>query len=238
MKNVLISGGANGIGACCVREFCMAGYNTAFIYKNDDASAERLSSEYGAIAIKADLSCSDSVQTAVDSVKEKLGDVDILVNNVGVSYVGLITDMSDREWERILDTNLSSAFFLSRAFVPSMIRKKQGRVINIGSVWGRCGASCEVAYSATKSALRGFSMALAKELGPSGITVNCIEPGVIQTRMNSCFGQEDIDVLVEETPLCRLGQPEDVANLVLFIASDKASFITGQCIGVDGGFAL
>jgi len=238
LKNVLISGGANGIGACCVAEFCKAGYNTAFIYKSDDNAASYLAHTFDAVPIKGDLSDAEDAKRIMSEVAEKLGTVDVLINNVGVSYVGLLTDMTDSEWQNILNTNLSSAFYLSRATVPDMVRKKQGRVINIGSVWGRCGASCEVAYSATKAALRGFSMALAKELGPSDITVNCIEPGVIDTRMNSHFTKEDIDSLIDETPLCRIGKSEDVAHLALFLASNKASFITGQCIGVDGGFGL
>ena len=236
MKSVLVSGGANGIGACCVEEFCKAGYRTAFIYKTDDASAEALSQKCGAYKIKADISSPKEAKRAFSEAVEYLSSVDVLVNNVGVSYVGLLTDMSDSEWRRVIDTNLSSAFYLSRAAVPEMVKRQEGRVINIGSVWGRCGASCEVAYSASKAALRGFSMALAKELGPSNITVNCVEPGVIDTRMNSHFTKEDLDALVDETPMCRLGTPEDVAHLVTFLASDKASFITGQCIGVDGGF--
>lgn len=238
LKNVLISGGANGIGACLVKEFCEAGYSTAFIYKSDDASASKLAERYGAYPIKCDLSLSENAERAVEEVKYRLGHVDILINNAGISYVGLLTDMTDSEWNRLMNTNLSSAFFLTRAIVPDMVRRQEGRVINIGSVWGRCGASCEVAYSASKAAMRGFSMALAKELGPSGITVNCVEPGVIDTRMNSHFTEEDVRALIDETPVCRLGKAEDVAGLVLFLASDKASFITGQCIGVDGGFGL
>jgi len=238
LKNVLISGGANGIGAACVKNFSSAGYRTAFIYKSDVASASRISAECGAYSFKADISDRLECERVISDIRNTFGDVDILINNAGISYVGLITDMSDSEWTDILNTNVSSAFYLTRAFVPDMVKKKNGRVINIGSVWGRCGASCEVAYSSTKAALRGFSMALAKELGPSDITVNCIEPGVIDTRMNSHFTGEDIKALIDETPMCRIGKCEDVSELALFLASDKASFITGQCIGVDGGFGL
>lgn len=238
MKNVLISGGANGIGASLVEKFCLAEYNTAFIYRSDDASAQKLKEIFGAFPIKADLSCKNEAHRAFDEAKSFLGSVDILINNAGVSYVGLITDMNDNDWNNILNTNLSSAFLLSHDAVSDMVRNKCGRIINIGSVWGRCGASCEVAYSATKAALRGLTMALAKEVGPSNITVNCIEPGVIDTRMNSHFSEDDMKALIDETPLSRIGTCDDIASLALFLASDKASFITGQCIGVDGGFGL
>ncbi len=238
MKKILISGGANGIGASLVATFCEAGYSVAFIYKSDVDSAKALSEKYGALAVKADISDADSAEAACFEIKDRFGDVDVLINNVGRSYVGLLSDMTDEEWHSVLNTNVSSAFFLTRAFSKGMVSKKYGRIINIGSVWGRCGASCEVAYSATKASLRGFTMALAKELGPSGITVNCIEPGVIDTRMNSCFSAEEINDLIDETPMCRIGRCEDVSALALFLASDEASFITGQCIGVDGGFAL
>jgi len=135
-----------------------------------------------------------------------------------------------------MDTNLSGAFYLCREVAPMMISAKRGRIINIGSVWGNHGASCEAVYSASKAALRGLTSSLAKELGPSGISVNCVEPGVIETDMNACFDKETLAALADETPLCRLGKPEDVANAVMFLASDRASFITGQFIGVDGGF--
>lgn len=238
MKNVLVSGGANGIGARCVERFCLAGYKTAFIYRSDDSSANKLAENFGAIAIKADLSNEKETHLAFEKARASLGNIDILINNAGVSYVGLITDMTDDDWHHILNTNLSSAFLLSHDAVPDMVRKKSGRIINIGSVWGRCGASCEVAYSATKAGLRGLTMSLAKEVGPSNITVNCIEPGVIDTRMNSHFTEDDIRALIDETPLSRIGTPDDIASLALFLASDDASFITGQCIGVDGGFGL
>ena len=175
---------------------------------------------------------------AVTIALDCLGGIDILVNNAGISETGLFTDMSGADWRRVIDTNLSSAFFLSRDVSREMIKQKSGRIINIGSVWGRCGASCEVAYSASKAGVRGLTLSMAKELGPSGITVNCVEPGVIATDMNSHFDSETMRELCDETPLCRIGQPEDVANAVMFLASDKASFITGQMLGVDGGFGL
>ena len=234
MKTVLVSGGTRGIGRAIVTAFAESGCRVFFLYNKSDALARELEASHGAVGIKCDVSDAEQVKKAV----EIAGDVDVLVNNAGISSIGLFTDLSDSEWRRVIDINLSSAFYLSRAVAPSMINKKCGRIINIGSVWGRCGASCEVAYSASKAALRGLTLSLAKELGPSGITVNCVEPGVIATDMNACFDEETVNALCEETPLCRIGEPKDVAEAVLFLASEKASFITAQCIGVDGGFGI
>ncbi len=232
MKKALISGGSRGIGAACVRAFAANGYETVFLYNKSEDKAQRLAADTGAVAVKCDVSDPEQVKAAALHI----GAVDILVNNAGVSLVGLIQDTDDESYRRVLDTNLSGAFYLCRAFVPKMVSNGWGRIINIGSVWGKHGASCEVAYSASKAALRGFTASLAKELGPSGITVNCVEPGVIETDMNACFDAAVLKELLEQTPLCRLGQPEDVADAVMFLASENSSFITGQCIGVDGGF--
>ena len=167
-----------------------------------------------------------------------MGGIDVLVNNAGISLVGLFTDLRDEEWQRIANVNLGGAVIAAREVSRIMVSNHAGRIINVGSVWGRVGASCEVAYSATKAGLEGLTKALAKELGPSDITVNCIEPGVIATDMNRCFDTETLNALCDETPLCRIGTPEDVAEAVVFLASDAASFITGQILGVDGGFGL
>ncbi len=234
MKKVLVSGGSRGIGAACVRAFVGAGYDTVFLYNKNEEKAKILAEQTGAVATKCDVSDPEQVKRAV----AQIGAVDILVNNAGVSFVGLIQDTDDADYRRVLDTNLSGAFYLCRELVPKMVANGFGRIINIGSVWGKYGASCEVAYSASKAALRGLTTSLAKELGPSGVTVNCIEPGVIATDMNACFDTETLTALAEQTPLCRLGTPEDVAAAVMFLASDNASFITAQCIGVDGGFCV
>ena len=236
MKTVLISGGSRGIGKACVEIFAKNGYKVAFIYKSSDACANSLVKECGALAIKADVSKANEVKRAFAEAETQLGGIDVIVNNTGISYIWLLQDMTDSEWNTLLSTNLSSAFYLCREAIPSMVRRQNGRIINIGSVWGKHGASCEAAYSATKSALRGLTLSLAKEIGPSGITVNCVEPGVIETDMNAHFDGQTLAQLKDETALCRLGKPEDVAEAVLFLASDKASFITGQFIGVDGGF--
>ncbi len=236
MKTALITGGSRGIGEACVRLFASEGFKTFFMYKSNDGKATQLAEETGATAIKCDVSSPSSVSEAVKHLKTEIKELDVLVNNAGVSFVGVVQDTDDDNYRRVLDTNLSGAFYTIREFVPMMIGRKYGRIINIGSVWGKYGASCEAAYSASKAGLRGLTQALAKELGPSGITVNCIEPGVIATDMNACFDEEALNALADATPLCRIGKPEEVAEAVLFLASDKASFITGQCIGVDGGF--
>lgn len=237
-KKVLITGGSRGIGAECVRKFASAGCSVAFVYNKSHDAAEKLSAETGVHAICADISVADEAKRAVCEAAEVLGGIDVLVNNAGIAHIGLFTDLTDAEWERICSTNLSSAVYVSREAARYMISAHYGRIVNIGSVWGRAGASCEVAYSASKAGLRGLTRALAKELGPSGITVNCIEPGVIDTEMNAALTEEVRASLIDETPLCRVGSPTDVAEAVFFLASDTASFITAQIIGIDGGFGI
>ncbi len=238
MKKVIISGGTRGIGLACVKAFCNNGDVVAFIYKKSDYQAEEIAKKYGAIGIRADISREEEVTRAVGIALEKLGGVDVLVNNAGISNIGLFTEMSGASWQNVVDTNLSGVFFMCREVSREMIKNQKGKIINIGSVWGRVGASCEVAYSASKAGVRGLTMAMAKELGPSGITVNCVEPGVIQTDMNLQFDQITMKELCDATPLCRIGKPEDVADAVLFFASNRANFITGQILGVDGGFEI
>ncbi len=238
MKRVLITGGSRGIGRACVERFAELGWKTAFIYRNDDTAANTVCDEYGAFAVKADISVAEEAKRAVCEALGYLGGIDVLVNNAGIAQIKLFTDITDEDWQKMLSTNLSGTFFVTREAIKPMISQKQGRVINIGSMWGKCGASCEVHYSASKAALRGMTQALAKEVGPSGITVNCVEPGVIDTDMNGTLDNETIRELCDETPLGRIGSPSDVAKLVGFLASDDAEFITGQIIGVDGGFAV
>ena len=235
---ILITGGSRGIGRACVEYFSSLGHTVAFIYKSNYEAAKSLTEKTGAIAICADISDGASASAAAYAAISKLGGVDVLINNAGISQIKLFSDITDKDWQSVINTNLSSAFFVSQSVLPDMVSQKCGRIINIGSMWGKTGASCEVHYSASKAALRGFTMALAKEVGPSGITVNAIEPGVIKTDMNASLDEQTLAELCDETPLCRLGEPEDVAELAYFLASDKASFITGQIIGVDGGFAV
>lgn len=234
----LITGGSRGIGAACVEKFVAEGYSVAFIYKSNKENAEQIAKKCGAVAICADVSDPDDARRAVKEAAEALGGIDVLVNNAGISQIKMFCDITDGDLRKMLDTNLSSAFYVTRAALPYMVAQKWGRIVNIGSMWGKVGASCEVHYSASKAGLRGMTMALAKELGPSNITVNAIEPGVIATDMNAELDGATMKELCDETPMCRIGKPSDVSALAAFLASDGASFITGQIIGVDGGFAV
>lgn len=238
MKKVLVTGGSGGIGAGIVRAFCANGDNVVFTYHNNEAAALALHAQTGAIPIRADLGMSEQVNFAICSAKDIMGGIDVLVHAAGIACVKLFDMTADEDWDALVRANLSSTFYACREVSRIMLAAHAGRMILIGSMWGKVGASCEVAYSATKAGVRGMTMALAKELGPSGITVNCIEPGVIDTPMNACFDDQTKRELAEQTPVGRIGTPEDVAALALFLASDAASFITGQCIGVDGGFAV
>ena len=235
---ILITGGSRGIGAACVRLFCARGDRVVFFYRNAEEAAEALCAACGATAIRVDVSDPDAVRRAVDRVAELLGGIDVLVNNAGVAQIKLLSDITDADWQNMIGTNLSGAFYTCREASRYMIRQQYGRIINVGSMWGKVGASCEVHYSASKSGLRGMTMALAKELGPSNITVNCVEPGVIDTEMNAALDEETKQQLCNETPLCRMGSAEEVAKAIAFFASDDAAFVTGQILGVDGGFAV
>lgn len=238
MKKVLITGGSGGIGAGLVRAFCANGDNVVFTYRTNLEAAQKLAMETGATALCADLADSENVRFIVKSARDIMGGIDVLVHAAGISRIGLFDLTTDEDWNTLLSANLSSTFYICREVSKVMLSTHTGSMVLIGSMWGKVGASCEVAYSATKAGVRGLTMALAKELGPSGIRVNCIEPGVIDTPMNACFDAETRAALAEETPLGRIGTPADVAAAALFLASDGASFITGQCLGVDGGFAI
>lgn len=238
MKKVLITGGSRGIGRAIVEHFSALGYKVAFTYKSSDNRAAELSELTGAFAIKADSAVESQVTYAVQRAQELMGGIDILVNNAGVSSFSLIQDLSLDEWNRCIGTNLTAAFLYSRGVIPYMIRQQAGRIINITSMWGLVGASCEAHYSAAKAGLIGLTKALAKELGPSGITVNAVAPGVIATDMNAHLGKEDMDALIDETPVGRIGKVEDIARMVGYLASDEASFITGEVMNVSGGFVI
>lgn len=239
MANVLITGGSRGIGAELVRRFTRGGCRVAFVYRENEAAARAVASETGALAIRADIGREDEVLSAYRTAEDYFGATpDVLINNAAVAGFSLFSDITTAEWERFVSVNLTAAFLFSRAAVRGMVSRKSGRIINVSSMWGQVGASCEVHYSATKAGLIGMTRALAKELGPSGITVNCIAPGVIDTDMNASLAAEDRAALCEETPLCRLGTPADVAAAAWFLASSDGDFITGQVLGVNGGFVV
>ena len=238
MAHILITGGSRGIGAAMVRAFAGEGHHVSFTYLHSEEQARALAEECGALAIRADNADSAAVTRAVAAAEQSWGGVDILINNAGISSFGVLGAISDEEWRRMMAVNVDGAFYYTKAVLPHMIHRKSGRIINISSIWGLTGASCEVHYSTSKAALIGFTRALARELGPSGITVNCIAPGAVDTDMNGPLPQEALDALCEETPLGRLGTPEEIAAVALFLAGEGASFITGQVISPNGGICI
>lgn len=233
MKRVLITGASRGIGAACARLFAKSGYDVIINYNNSKEEALRLAREIGAETIRADVS--NSAQ--VDDMFKAAGEVNILVNNAGISGFYMLDAMSDDEWNKMIGVNLNGVFYCTRAVLPQMLRRKSGAIVNVSSMWGICGSSCEAAYSASKAGVIGLTKALAKEVGPSGIRVNCVAPGVIDTDMNKKLGGDAIKELCEETPLGRLGSPEEVARAILFLADDDG-FITGQVLSPNGGLVI
>ena len=236
MKTVLITGGSRGIGAETVRKFCSRGWQCAFFYHSSEEQAMELAKETGALPIRCDVKQSGQVSAACAEALSRLHHLDAAVHCAGIARQALLQDMTDDDWHTMLDTHLSGAFYLCRAVLPGMLSRGGGVIIPVGSIWGRVGASCEAAYSAAKAGLIGLTKALAKEVGPGGVRVNCVCPGVIQTEMLSSFSPEDLENLRQETPLCALGTPKQVADCVYWLCTDEAAFITGQVIGVDGGF--
>ncbi len=240
-KTVIVTGASGGIGSATAALFARNGYNTIINYnKNKEAAlslCEVLSKEGATVRVfGADVSQFSEAKALADFAKSEFGDVDILVNNAGIAQQKLFTDITDEDFDRMMAVNVKSVFNCSKAVLPFMIHKKYGRIINVSSMWGICGASCEVHYSASKAAVVGMTKALAKEVGPSGITVNCVAPGLIDTPMNGNLDSDTINALCEETPVMRIGTPEDVAKAIFYLAGEGSSFITGQVLGVDGGF--
>ena len=241
-KTVLITGGARGIGKAMSKAFAKEGYNVLVNFNKSENEAKELytilnEKNFSVKLFKADISNRD-VEDMVDYCIKEFGGLDVLVNNAGVSQDKLFTDITDEDWDNMMNINLKGSFYCSQVALKYMISEKKGNIINISSIWGISGASCEVHYSITKAGIIGMTKALAKEVGPSNIRVNSIAPGVINTDMLSGYNEEDIDALVEETPLMRLGTPEDIANCAIFLASDKSNFITGQVISPNGGFVI
>lgn len=236
-QHVLITGGARGIGAAMVRAFSAAGYNVSFTYLSSHDRAAALARETGALALCADGCDEGAVAAAVRTATDKNGRVYALLNCAGISSFQLFQDVSTQLWEQTVNTNLRAAFFYIRALLPEMIAAKSGVILTVSSVWGMVGASCEVLYSTTKAALIGMTKALAKEVAPSGIRVNCIAPGVIDTEMNAALSPEARAALCEETPLGRMGTPEEVARLALYLVRDD-TFLVGQVLSPNGGFVV
>lgn len=240
-QTALITGASRGIGAALAETFARAGYQLTLCCQHSEEKlmtlSKRLQEQYHTTVLVriGDVGDYAFVKTMVDATLEAFGAIDVLINNAGISYIGLLTDMSIEDWNRIVATNLTSVFSTCRCVVPSMVHNKRGRIINISSVWGNVGASCEVAYSACKGGINSFTRALGKELAPSQITVNAIACGVIDTDMNRCFSEEERADLIAEIPTERMGRPEEVAELALSIASGHA-YLNGQIITLDGGW--
>ncbi len=236
MKTVVITGASRGIGAETARLFSKNGYNVVINYNKSEQAAFKLASELeNAVAVKADVSTEGGAKFLIDEALRIFGSVDVLVNNAGVSMKKMLCDTTLDDWKRHFEINVESVFLCSKAASEIMVRNKWGRIINVSSMWGIKGGSCEVCYSAAKAAVIGFTKALARELGPSGITVNAVAPGLIDTDMNADLTNEDKEMIIEETPVSRIGTVTDVAAAILYLASDGASFVTAQVISADGG---
>lgn len=239
-KHVLITGASRGIGRACALAFSRAGFHVFLNCRRSVDALEELNQELTAIGasctvVPGDVGNPDAVREIFSTIESLCPGLDVLVNNAGISHIGLLQDMTDSQWSDILNTNLSSVFYCCRAAIPPMIRAKRGKIINISSMWGTSGASCEVAYSAAKAGMNGLTKALAKELAPSNIQVNAIACGVIDTQMNAQFSAEELLSLTEEIPAGRFGTAEEVAELVLSLSIGHP-YLTGQIIGLDGGF--
>lgn len=245
MKTVLVTGGSRGIGKAIVYAFANAGYNVILNYNQSEQSAREIVKDLeectGIVEMyKADVSKREEVDAMVEYVVKEFGNIDVVVNNAGVSHVGLFQDIEEDEWKHVLDVNLTGVFNITQsALRQDMLSKKNGTIINISSIWGITGASCEVAYSASKAGVVGLTKGLAKELAPSNITVNTIAPGAIATDMiYKEYSEKDIEALEREIPMGRLGTPVEIANLALYLASENARYITGQVISPNGGMVI
>ena len=243
MKYALITGASGGIGAAAAREFARRGWGVAIHYHHGAEKAAVLAEELSktgtpVMTVQADVADRGQVERMVDNVLDKFCQLDILVCNAGLSHIGLLSDIDEEEWRRLFAVNVDGVYHCCRAAMPHFIHRKAGSIVTVASMWGQVGASCEVAYSATKGAVIAFTKALAKELGPSGIRVNCVSPGTIDTEMNRHLTAEDLAALAEETPLERIGTPEEVARAIAFLAGDEASFITGQVLAPNGGMVI
>lgn len=239
-KTAIITGASRGIGAATAVSLAKEGCELLLCANTSKKELEKvketcLKYTSNCHCITGDIGKSETCRSAVDSALKHFGHIDILINNAGCSNIGLITDLSDEEWFKILNTNLSSAFFMCRQVLPHMVHEKSGRIINISSIWGNSGASCEAAYSATKGGLNSLTKALAKELAPSGISVNAVACGMIDTQMNSCFSKEEICDICSDIPIGRMASPEETADFITLLLKAPL-YMTGQVIGFDGGW--
>ncbi len=236
MKTVVITGGAKGIGAALCRTFAKHSYNVLINYNTSKEKAEKLAEEIGAKTFCADVSDTESAKRLIQYAIKTFGGIDVLINNAGISERKLFSDITEEDWDRMFLVNTKSVYNTCHACMEHFIHKKQGKIINISSMWGQVGASCEVHYSASKAAVIGFTKALAQELAPSGITVNAIAPGAIDTDMMHDLTEEEIKDFCEETPLGRLGKPDEIADAAIYLAN--ADFVTGQILGINGGIVI
>lgn len=242
-KTAFVTGASRGIGRAIAKKLALNGYCVGINYLKEKEKALSLVEELRALgceamAVQADVSDAEAITAAIRAVEQTFSPIDLLVNNAGIAQQDLFQYTDATLWRRLFAVNVDGAYFAIQAVLPHMIAERQGAIVNISSMWGLRGASCEVGYSATKAALIGLTRSLAMELAPSRIRVNCVAPGVIRTDMVEQLGQETMDALQEQTPIGRLGTPEDIANAVAFLASDEASFITGQVLTADGGYIL
>ena len=236
----LVTGAARGIGAACARRLAKGGFGVIVHYNTSESEAEALAESIrteGGVAelVRSDLRSEEAVSLMCKDIISRFGCPDVIVNNAGVAEYVQFQDISEAQWDRMMDSNVKSAYLVIKGLIPAMIERKSGSIINISSIWGQVGASCEAHYSASKGALIALTKALAKELGPSGIRVNCVAPGCVRTAMTELFGESVLKSLAENVPLGRLASPEDVANAVFFLASDQSSFISAQVLAVNGG---
>lgn len=242
-KTVLITGASRGIGRETARLFAINGYNVLINYNRSKLPADELCISLKKDGLSADTFKADvSIRTEVDKMTEhcidKFGSIDVLVNNAGISRISVFGDISEKEWDEVMSVNLKGVFNCCQSVLPHMLNNKKGSIINVSSIWGMAGASCEVHYSAAKAGVIGLTKALAKELGPSNIKVNCVAPGIIKTDMVNSFSEKELNQLKEATPLMKLGESKDIAACMLFLASENADFITGQVISPNGGFVI
>lgn len=241
-KTVLVTGSSRGIGKAIAKEFAVEGYNVVIVCKSSVSELVKTHDELNTItpnilALKADLSYYDEAKKVFDKIIKQFGRIDVLVNNAGISYVGLFNTMKPSQWQRVMRNNLDSVFNCTHLALQHMVYEKKGNIINISSMWGKLGASCEAVYSASKGAINSFTKSLAKELAPSNIRVNAVSCGAVNTSMNDFLSLEERLALETEIPLGRFATPKEIADMVIYLASDKSKYITGQVIGVDGGMS-